>query len=79
MDLGERIGLRPFRKWGTLQSPPQPPPNGGGLFAFQALTKVNFRHVWKANSPFAKREEAVKCLEVGSGFEPPYEVLQTSA
>ena len=29
-------------------------------------------------APFACAKEAC-CLEVGSGFEPPYEVLQTSA
>jgi len=34
----------PLPRVAGIQNPPQPPPIGGGLFAFQTFTKVNFRH-----------------------------------
>ncbi len=41
--LGKVDWAAPLPQLVEIQSPPQPPPDGGGLFVFQPLTKVNFR------------------------------------
>jgi hypothetical protein len=40
---------------------------------------MSFGSIAKKKAPFAIAKKGFRIVEVGSGFEPPYKVLQTSA